>query len=378
MQPASPPDPDLLNRIPLYARTILDIGCGDGTLAAAYRQMNPKARLLGIDADPIAAELARQHLDEVATLDIEAAEPPFDLAGGIDCIIYDQVLERLRDPWGLVRRHVDLLTPNGMMLIRLANPEHWRIAEHLLRGVWDDESPPSAPAAPYLFNLDRARAALLDAGLTLCDVTLCDDEADTEAARHFVNAITPGLIALGADPEGYAQRSTPTYFIWRVRKLPAQRMIVSGNMLDPVGGVSHVRVVHPLSALQTDPLLSVAVTHRLETEKPSDDIPRIFVLHRPALTTQGGGADQHPRARRSPAQIQSRGRGLPQRHVGAAAGTQFPRSAGTNSFLRRTEPRGLLAPADAGDKPSRRRGRQPPAIPGRARSAVLRGAGNRT
>ena len=284
----SPPDPNLLHRIPLSAQTILDAGCGDGTLAAAYRQMNPRARLIGIDADPIAVERAKQHLDEAAALDIEAAEPPFDLSHGVDCIIYDQVLERLRDPWGLVRRHVDWLTPNGMMLIRLANPEHWRIAEHLLRGVWDEKSPPPAPAAPYLFNLDRARAALLDAGLTLCDVTLCEEDSDSDAARRFVDAITPGLIALGADPKGYAQRSTPTFFIWRVRKLPAERMILSGNMLDPVGGVSHVRVVNPLAAIGSDPLLSVAVTKRLETEKPSHDIPRIFVLHRPALTAQGG------------------------------------------------------------------------------------------
>lgn len=288
MQTTSSPNSDLLHRIPLSARTIVDIGCGDGTLAAAYRKMNPRCRLLGIETDPAAAELAREHLDQVATLDVEAGALPFDLMGGVDCIIYSGVLERLREPWTLVRRHVDLLGPDGMMLIRVANPEHWRVAEHLLRGQWDGDAPPPIASAPYLFNLDRARAALLEAGLSLCDVTLCDDVGDKQAARRFVEAIAPGLLALGADPDGYAHRSLPTHFIWRARKVPAERMVLSGSMLDPIGGVSHVRVVHPLAAMRTDPLLTVAVTHRLEAEKPSDDVPRIFVLHRPALTTQGG------------------------------------------------------------------------------------------
>ena len=38
---------DLLVRIPLSAHTVLDVGCGDGDLLAAYRKLNPRARLLG-------------------------------------------------------------------------------------------------------------------------------------------------------------------------------------------------------------------------------------------------------------------------------------------------------------------------------------------
>ena len=42
------PNPDLLYRIPLTARTVLDVGCNTGALGAAYRQMNPAARIYGI------------------------------------------------------------------------------------------------------------------------------------------------------------------------------------------------------------------------------------------------------------------------------------------------------------------------------------------
>ncbi len=138
MQSASP-DPELLRRIPLSARTILDVGCGASALTAAYQLMNPTARLLGIDVDPVAAASAALHMNEVANIDVELQPLPFDTPAGIDCIIYSGILQHLRDPWGLVRRHADALSPDGMMLIRVPNMEHWSIADRLLRGSWADE-----------------------------------------------------------------------------------------------------------------------------------------------------------------------------------------------------------------------------------------------
>ena len=77
---------DLLARIPLSARTVLEVRCGTGTLAAAYRAMNPTARLLGIESDPSAAVVAAAHLDQVSSVDPETDPLPFDVPEGIDCI----------------------------------------------------------------------------------------------------------------------------------------------------------------------------------------------------------------------------------------------------------------------------------------------------
>ena len=70
---------DLLERIPLSAGVVLDVGCHTGALGAAYRRLNPRALLLGIESDPVAAELAAQRLDQVAVVDVEQDPMPFTL-----------------------------------------------------------------------------------------------------------------------------------------------------------------------------------------------------------------------------------------------------------------------------------------------------------
>jgi glycosyltransferase involved in cell wall biosynthesis len=59
-------------------------------------------------------------------------------------------------------------------------------------------------------------------------------------------------------------------------------------MLAPVGGVSHVRVVHPLRAIASDPSFRTEVTDEIFPRQPDDDTPRIFVLHRPVLIGEQG------------------------------------------------------------------------------------------
>ena len=267
---------DLLPLIPLSARTVLEIGCGEGELAAAYRRMNPKARLLGIEINSKAAALAALHLEQVSTVDVEAEPLPFAVPDGIDCIVYNGVLHHLRDPWAVIRHQADALTFGGMLLIRLSNIEYWRLADRRLRGVWGD-----GEAMVRGFNIAGIREQICRAGLTLCDVTR--QEPDAGSAKAFLDGLAKGLSAIGIDPEEYSKRATASHLICRVRKAPIQQIVLSGNMLDPVGGVSHVRVVHPLQAARTDPSVIGIVTNSVESAPRNETVPRIFVMHRPSL-----------------------------------------------------------------------------------------------
>ena len=270
------PNADLLERIPLDATVVLDVGCGAGSLLAAYRRLNPRARLLGIDKDPAVAELAAQRMDEVAAVDVEQDPLPFELDRPIDCITYGDVLEHLHDPWALLRRHIGALSDEGTILICVPNLEHWSFADRLLRGTWDYE-PSGLLDDTHLrwFSLETMRKGLLSLGLTLCDVRpRVFDAADAEA---FTTRIAPALTALGVDVKAYAQH-------------PRELLTVVANMLQPVGGVSHVRVVYPLQALNSDPAVTSRIVGSREVVMGGGDAPRVFVLHRPALTGDQGTA----------------------------------------------------------------------------------------
>jgi SAM-dependent methyltransferase len=269
-------DADLLERIPLAARTVLFAGCGDGFLVAAYRRLNPAARLLGLDPDTAAAP---PQMDQVAAADIDAETLPFDLPEGLDCIIYRDSLEHAVDPAAVLRRHAAMLSPDGVMLVHIPNADHWRIADRLLRGEEADQ--------PHGLTRESMRRHLLEASLTLCDVI---PHGSAEDGAAFVRALAPGLEALGIDPEEYLLGAAPSHLTWRARKEPREKVVLSGNMLAPVGGVSHVRVVHPLRAIASDPSFRTDVTTEVFPRDPDDKTPRIFVLHRPVLIGEQGQA----------------------------------------------------------------------------------------
>lgn len=281
------PVPDLLVRIPLAARVVLDVGCGRGDHGGAYRRFNPTARLLGIEPDPQAAEVARTRLDEVVVADPSLDFMPFEVPDGIDAIIYPSCLPTMDQPLHVLRRHAEHLTPNGMMLMCVPNIEHWSFVNRLLRGNWHYEAAGLLDANHLRwFTMENMRVSLTEMGLTPVDVF--PRVFDREQASAFVGLLSPGLQALGIDPEEYLRRSAPLQHIWRVRKEPRQRIIIAGNMLAPVGGVSHVRVVHPLNAMATEPSVTTRLVSALEDRPGDQDQPRIFILHRPALSGPQG------------------------------------------------------------------------------------------
>ena len=286
-QASHPPAADLLARIPLSARTILDVGCGQGELAAAFKQRSPNTRIYGIESNAEAAAIAAAHVDEVAVLPVDAPDLPFDVPGGFDCIVYASSLPHIDDPFGTIHRHAQLLNPDGVMLMCVPNIEHWSFAERLLRGTWDYDSSGLLDRGHLRwFTLETMRRGLIGAGLVLCDATPRIFDAD--AARHFTASIAPALTTLGIDPEGYARRAAPLQFIWRVRRTNKERLTLAGTMMPPVGGVSHVRVVQPFQALASDPMVSVNLTNEVDLSGPKDGTPHIFVLHRPSLGSPQG------------------------------------------------------------------------------------------
>ena len=278
-------NPDLLDRIPLDAKLVIDIGCATGPLGVEYKRRNPRARVIGVEYDPAAADVARTRLDAVFVADLDRDPMPFAgqvMPGAVDCLIYGDVLEHLADPWGVLRQHAALLSENGIALICMPNQEHWSFAERLLRGTWDYE-PIGLFDRTHIRWFSHATTARLLRGAGLSPIDVIPRVFDAEAVHAFADAMEPALRRLGIDVLTFRERAAALQFVWRARRAPAPRLPVISTMLSPVGGVSHVRITEPMQALAAEPTLAPRVINHGEDEIGPDEPPGIFIYHRPLL-----------------------------------------------------------------------------------------------
>jgi 2-polyprenyl-3-methyl-5-hydroxy-6-metoxy-1,4-benzoquinol methylase len=122
-----------LAAVPDGAR-VLDVGCATGYLAAELARRG--CAVVGVEADPAAAERARDHCDAVVVGDVEAAATRTDAAAHapFDIVLCADVLEHLRDPWDVLSWARTLLADDGRAVVSLPNIAHWTARRELLRG----------------------------------------------------------------------------------------------------------------------------------------------------------------------------------------------------------------------------------------------------
>lgn len=127
--------PEVLERVPLEARRILDVGCGGGGLSAAIKARQ-SAEVHGVEIVPAAAEHARAHLDRVWNCEIEKALAELP-DRHYDCIIIADVLEHLENPWKTLRKLKQKLEVGGKLVASIPNIQNWQIVLNLIEGNWD-------------------------------------------------------------------------------------------------------------------------------------------------------------------------------------------------------------------------------------------------
>jgi 2-polyprenyl-3-methyl-5-hydroxy-6-metoxy-1,4-benzoquinol methylase len=133
---------ELLFMLPTDARTVVEIGCAEGNFAAAYRAINPSVRYLGVELFEEAAQKASSKMDTVITGNIEQSEVFSKLEAElgntkIDVLVFFDVLEHLIDPWSILAKFRQLMSPNGRCVVCIPNISHWTILAGLLHGEWE-------------------------------------------------------------------------------------------------------------------------------------------------------------------------------------------------------------------------------------------------
>jgi 2-polyprenyl-3-methyl-5-hydroxy-6-metoxy-1,4-benzoquinol methylase len=117
-------------------KRVLDIGCWTGDLGRVLRERG--CHVSGLEVDPVAADKARDVLDEVVVADLNTTRPSelFE-AGSFDVVVLADVLEHLLDPVAVLADASTLLSAGGQVVISIPNVTHGSVRLALLQGRWD-------------------------------------------------------------------------------------------------------------------------------------------------------------------------------------------------------------------------------------------------
>lgn len=114
---------------------VLDIGCATGYLA---RQLVEQGCVVsGVELDPEAAREAEPALSRLLVADLNAVRlaDTFE-EGEFDVLVFADVLEHLADPEKVLQDALDVLAPEGTVVVSVPNVAHGSLRLALLQGRW--------------------------------------------------------------------------------------------------------------------------------------------------------------------------------------------------------------------------------------------------
>lgn len=126
---------EILPFIPTQTTRVLEIGCGEGEFAATLKAER-QVQVTGIEPFEAAARIADARIDRVLHTDVNAGI--VELKGELfDCIVCNDVLEHLVDPWDTLKRLLPLLADHGVLVASLPNMRYMPVLKDLvLKGEW--------------------------------------------------------------------------------------------------------------------------------------------------------------------------------------------------------------------------------------------------
>ena len=130
--------PEMLEFVPNTATRILDVGCGAGLFGKSIKARQ-HAEVWGIEYNPTAAEQAQANLDKVLLDDVYEVIPALP-DNYFDCIVFNDVLEHLTDPYMVLQLVKKNLTDNGVVACSIPNVRHYQTLFKLVfRKEWKYE-----------------------------------------------------------------------------------------------------------------------------------------------------------------------------------------------------------------------------------------------
>ncbi|UCF15476.1 MAG: class I SAM-dependent methyltransferase [Phycisphaerales bacterium] len=128
--------PEMLKYVPASVKRTLDLGCAAGNFSELIKT-EYDAECWGVEMDHQAAQIASTKLDKIIAADVTQCLE--DLPDNyFDCVICNDILEHLADPFGLLIDLKKKMTVDGIVIASFPNIRYCRILFDLvMRGNWD-------------------------------------------------------------------------------------------------------------------------------------------------------------------------------------------------------------------------------------------------
>ena len=230
-------NPDLLHRIPVTSRTVLEVGCNDGALGKEFKRINPNVRYIGVESIPSLANEARKTIDHV----IEGRLSDLDLEklnineNELDCIIFNKTIESLEDIGRDARRLMPLLMDDGNILISFSNIQNWMLIERILKGNWPTQRNRFKDHnTEYSLTKEAIVKAIGEMGLEVQSVT--PRIRNHKEAAQFCEAIEPALKNLKINMKDFLNSAAPEEYVLKASKRPVSRLQIQRPDAETTGG----------------------------------------------------------------------------------------------------------------------------------------------
>ena len=278
---------ELLRWVPLDAARVLEVGCGEGALAAAYKLRNPRAHYTAVEVHGPSAAVARDRVDRLIEGAFEATiEQDLAAEGLFDVVVMGDVLEHLADPWSALAQVRRLLRPGGWYVCSVPNVAHWSVLAEVMSGRW-----PARDSGIFdrthlrFFTLESLQQMLRQAGFTPAKIRARNVLLDRAEAERWTAALADAADKLGLDAEHFRRRAEALQYVvcaaapraGEALKPPAQLCVaaMAPRFLE-------VRTRLPAEQLESLPDLLVTYGEKNVAlpPPPAPGAPRILVLQR--------------------------------------------------------------------------------------------------
>lgn len=277
-------NPELLEIVPLTARRVLELGCGEGVFAQAYRARNPRAYYAAIEIHGPSAAIAETRVDRLLQGDFEGMDDA-EVTGGtlFDVIVMGDVLEHMSDPERVLARLKTLLSDDGYLALSVPNVAHWSALFHLINGRWPAQDSGLFDRTHLrFFTLQSLTEALHKAGFQRTKGRARRFLLDAAKAEQWIPPLADFAEKMGVNRQEFISRSSTLQYVVLAQKAEAPAADqIHVHALTVAPTLMDVRTRLPASYMGSSP--DLLVTHvEKNFQLPSLPVaaPKIVIVQR--------------------------------------------------------------------------------------------------